>query len=33
VLDAGYNTDAPKPITLRTFSGPATRAGALQAMP
>jgi hypothetical protein len=33
VLDAGYSTDAPRPITLRSLSGPATRAGALQSQP
>jgi hypothetical protein len=33
VLDAGYNTDAPQPITLRSLSGSAARAGALQARP
>jgi len=33
VLDAGYNRDAPHPITLRSLSGSASRAGALQSAP
>jgi hypothetical protein len=33
VLDAGYNTDAPAPMTLRSLTNAASRAGALQAKP
>ena len=33
VLDAGYTSDAPRPMTVRTLSGAASRAGALQSAP
>jgi len=33
VLDALYSSDTPRPMTLRSLSGPASRAGALQSAP
>ena len=33
VLDAGYGSDAPRPMTVRSLVNAASRAGALQSAP